>query len=61
MPAAIDISPILIKRYGGARLYHPAAGRYVSAETLRSWRVSGIRYTVIDSETGQEVTLPAGA
>jgi hypothetical protein len=32
--------PILIKCYAGARLYDPAAARYVTIEQLRRWKQS---------------------
>ncbi len=48
--------PILIKRYGRSRLYEPARGRYVSIDDLRAWQREGIVFTVIDVETGADVT-----
>ncbi|MBV9783280.1 MAG: hypothetical protein JO264_05620 [Acidisphaera sp.] len=49
-------APIVIKRYGGSRLYHAAAGRYVSLDTLRAWEAEALAFTVLDAETGQDVT-----
>ena len=49
-------APILIKRYARARLYDPAGRRYLTIEELRRWRRSGVAFTVIDVETGADVT-----
>jgi polyhydroxyalkanoate synthesis regulator protein len=46
----------LIKRYGRARLYDTEAACYVTVAELREWRAQGIAFTVIDTETGQDVT-----
>lgn len=46
----------LIKRYGGARLYDPAKGRYVSAEELRRPPKGGVAVVIIDAHTGADVT-----
>jgi polyhydroxyalkanoate synthesis regulator protein len=48
--------PILVKRYGQDRLYDPARGCYVSVEQLRGWSRQGIALSVIDTETGADVT-----
>jgi polyhydroxyalkanoate synthesis regulator protein len=49
-------APILIKRYARARLYDPAGRRYSTLKELRRWRRSGVAFTVIDVETGADVT-----
>jgi hypothetical protein len=48
--------PRLIKRYGGSRLYDPAAGRYVTLADLQEWKARGLPLTVIDVETNQDIT-----
>jgi polyhydroxyalkanoate synthesis regulator protein len=48
--------PVAIRLYGRARLYDPAAGCYRTLAELRQWRASGIAFTVIDAETGEDVT-----
>ncbi len=47
---------IIIRRYGRTRLYDAAGRRYVSLETLREWMAQSIPFTVLDVETGQDVT-----
>ncbi len=47
---------ILIKRYGGRRLYEPDGGRYVTADELRLSSLEGIRFVVRDAMTGEDVT-----
>ena len=56
MPKAARREPILVKRYGRSRLYDTARGCYVSVEQLRGWSAQGIAFSVIDSETGADVT-----
>jgi hypothetical protein len=56
LPAMIDEAPIYIKRYPGQRLYDPAAGRYISADTLRQWRDQNVDFCVLDVRTGEDVT-----
>ncbi|HTI82867.1 MAG TPA: polyhydroxyalkanoate synthesis regulator DNA-binding domain-containing protein [Acetobacteraceae bacterium] len=48
--------PIVVKRYAGSRLYDVANQRYVTAEQLRGWAAEDIAFSVIDAETGDEVT-----
>jgi polyhydroxyalkanoate synthesis regulator protein len=48
--------PIVIRRYARSRLYDAAAGRYVTIDMLRAWRDQAIAFTVLDVETGQDVT-----
>ena len=50
-------APILIKRYGRRRLYDTASGQYCTLDDLRSWQAKGICFVVIDTETGDDVTL----
>jgi polyhydroxyalkanoate synthesis regulator protein len=49
-------SPRLIKRYARSRLYDPVTSRYVSLDDLRRWGMEGVKLTVRDVETGQDVT-----
>jgi polyhydroxyalkanoate synthesis regulator protein len=48
--------PILVKRYGGSRLYDAGNLRYVSVDELRDWAAKGVVFVVQDSETGADVT-----
>jgi polyhydroxyalkanoate synthesis regulator protein len=48
------ISPILIKRY--ARFYDSSRPRYVTVDELRDWERKGIIFTVVDAETGEDIT-----
>ena len=48
--------PILVKRYGYSRLYDTRAARYRTVDELRDWEDHGIRFAVIDAETGRDVT-----
>jgi polyhydroxyalkanoate synthesis regulator protein len=57
-PMSIASKPatILIKRYGRSRFYDTARACYVSTDQLREWSSKGIRFAVIDTETGSDVT-----
>jgi polyhydroxyalkanoate synthesis repressor PhaR len=48
--------PRLVKRYGRSRLYDTQAARYVTVADLRAWVSKGIPFTVIDAETGDDIT-----
>jgi polyhydroxyalkanoate synthesis regulator protein len=48
--------PVLVKRYAGSRLYDTTNHCYVSVEQLRGWASTGVVLSVIDSETGADVT-----
>jgi polyhydroxyalkanoate synthesis regulator protein len=48
--------PKLIKRYARSRLYDTDSARYVSLVDLQQWRARGIAFTVLDVETGQDIT-----
>jgi len=48
--------PILIKRYGGRRLYNTATARYASLDDLGAMVLDGVRFTVRDAETGEDIT-----
>ena len=56
MPAARNVSSILVRRYARSRLYDTARRRYVSLEQLRRWAADGVAFCVIDAETGLDVT-----
>ena len=47
---------IVVKRYARSRLYDPAGQRYVSLEQLRDWAAEGVAFSVVDTETGEDVT-----
>lgn len=49
-------APIAIRRYARSRLYDAAGRRYVTIDMLRDWAAQGIAFTVLDVETGQDVT-----
>jgi polyhydroxyalkanoate synthesis regulator protein len=55
--SAPDLSPaIVIKCYARSRLYDAARGRYVTIETLRAWHARAVAFTVIDADTGADIT-----
>lgn len=56
MPAARTTQPILVKRYARSRLYDTANQGYVSIEQLRGWAAKGVTFSVIDTETGADIT-----
>jgi polyhydroxyalkanoate synthesis regulator protein len=56
MPPAIERRPVLIKRYARSRLYDPASLMYRTLDELRHWADDGVRFVVIESETGEDIT-----
>jgi polyhydroxyalkanoate synthesis repressor PhaR len=48
--------PVLIKRYGGHRLYDTAKAAYVSLEDLEHLVLQRIRFVVCDAKTGADIT-----
>jgi polyhydroxyalkanoate synthesis regulator protein len=56
MSAAPTTQPVLVKRYARCRLYDTMNRRYVSVEQLRGWAARGVAFSVIDTETGADVT-----
>ena len=46
----------LVKRYARSRLYDTQAARYVTLADLQEWQTRGLAFTVIDVETGEDVT-----
>ena len=49
-------SEILIKRYGGGRLYNTHTAAYVSLDDLAELVLTGRRFTVRDASTGEDIT-----
>jgi polyhydroxyalkanoate synthesis regulator protein len=49
--------PVLVKRYARNRLYDATHGACVSVEQLREWVRKSVQFTVVDVETGDDVTL----
>ena len=47
---------ILVKRCARARLYDTDRACYVSVDDLQRWRLAGVAFSVLDVETGQDVT-----
>jgi polyhydroxyalkanoate synthesis regulator protein len=52
----MPISRILVKRYARSRLYDTTRPRYVTVDELRDWERRGIILTVLDVETGEDIT-----
>lgn len=50
----------LVKRYARSRLYDAEAARYVALylalAELKKWQARGLPFTVINVETGQDIT-----
>ena len=56
MSEAAKEPPILVKRYARSRLYDTQGHGYVSIEQLRGWATGGVAFSVVDTETGDDVT-----
>ena len=56
MSTAPKAQPVLVKRYARSRLYDTTNQCYVSVEQLRGWAAGGVAFSVIDTETGADVT-----
>ena len=56
MPATRKSDPIVVKRYAGSRLYDTDAGGYVTLSQLRAWAARKLAFTVIDAESGADIT-----
>jgi polyhydroxyalkanoate synthesis regulator protein len=56
MSEAREPKSILVKRYARSRLYDAENQRYVSIEQLKGWAAEGVAFTVLDIETGADVT-----
>ena len=50
-----DPQPIIVKRYGGSRLYDTAAARYVTLHDLKKWKERGVLFEVRDAATGADI------
>lgn len=48
--------PVLVKRYAGRRLYGPAAGAYLTRNDLMTMAKNGVKFVVIDADTGDDLT-----
>ena len=47
---------ILVKRYAHSRLFDTTAAQYRTVDELRHWAETGVRFAVVDAETGHDVT-----
>ncbi len=47
---------IIVKRYARSRFYDTENLRYVRLEQLRMWAQAGIAFSVIDTESGEDIT-----
>ena len=56
MSAAANEQLILVKRYARSRLYDTQNQSYVSVQQLRGWAASDVAFSVVDTETGMDVT-----
>jgi len=54
MPGPVE--PVTIKKYPNWRLYHPAAGRYVTLEDLAFMVEDDEDFVVYEATTGEDVT-----
>jgi polyhydroxyalkanoate synthesis regulator protein len=44
--------PVLVRRYAGQRLYHPATGTYLTRDDLMTMAMRGTTLVVIDARSG---------
>ena len=56
MSAAVKEQSILVKQYARSRLYDTQNHGYVSVDQLRGWAAKGVAFSVLDTETGEDVT-----
>jgi polyhydroxyalkanoate synthesis repressor PhaR len=49
-------TPLIIKRYAGKRLYHPAAGAYLTLDDLALLVEDDEDFVVTEAETGEDIT-----
>jgi polyhydroxyalkanoate synthesis regulator protein len=52
----MPFSPILIKRYRRSRLYDTSRPHDMTVDERRDWKRKGIMFTVLDGETGKDIT-----
>ncbi|MCK4857224.1 MAG: hypothetical protein KAT58_04580 [candidate division Zixibacteria bacterium] len=48
----------VIKRYPNRLLYDPDIGRFVTGESLRNYVRCGVEFEIVESHSGQDVTVP---
>ena len=48
--------PVVVKRYARSRLYDATNQNYVTVEQLRGWASKDVAFSVVDTETGEDVT-----
>lgn len=56
MAAAAKGQSVVVKRYARSRLYDVTNQNYVTVEQLRGCAANGIAFSVVDAETGEDVT-----
>jgi polyhydroxyalkanoate synthesis repressor PhaR len=49
-------TPLIVRRYAGRRLYHPAAGAYLTLDDLAQWVEDGEDFIVAEAGTGEDIT-----
>ena len=49
-------TPLIVKRYAGRRLYHPAAGAYLTLYDLAQWVEDDEDFIVTEAGTGEDIT-----
>jgi polyhydroxyalkanoate synthesis repressor PhaR len=54
--AADDEKPIIIKKYANRRLYNTATASFVTLDALHDMVKNGTRFTVIDAQSGSDIT-----
>jgi polyhydroxyalkanoate synthesis regulator protein len=56
VPSVPPTRPILIRQYAGRRLYHPAAGSYLTLDDLAAMVEDDGELAVIEADTGTDIT-----
>ena len=51
-----DQLPLVIKLYPNRRLYDGVAGHYRNLDELRVWKERRLPFSLIDDETGEDLT-----
>ncbi len=49
-------APILVKRYAQSRFYDTDSAKFLTLSELHHWAENGVRFAVVDAETGHDVT-----
>jgi polyhydroxyalkanoate synthesis repressor PhaR len=52
----MSAEPLVIKKYANRRLYHPAAGRYLTIGDLGGMVEDEEEFVVYDAKTGEDIT-----